>query len=198
MNAHPALIDLVRERQGPRFQNFTVLKKAAEDPRALADVLAGGVDPESSSHDGSTLLHRPDLSLPAVQLLLAAGADPDARWYDRHGRTPLFFATTPGVPTALYRAGAELDHRDCQGMTPLLFNVEFGCETMIEELVALGADYRLWDESGLGVDDYASLHPKAMELQLLAIFRRVRASERRAALLAQLPPCDQDKVLRHF
>ena len=196
---HRALLDLVRERTGPRFPDFTALLKACRNPRHLADVLAKGVDPDSLCNDGSSLLHRSDLSLDAVQLLLAAGADPDVRWFDRSARTPLFFAATEGVPTALYDAGAELEQRDIDGLTPLIFNVDQACLPMIEELLTLGADWKATDRQGLGFADYASLAPSpAAEEQLLLIHYRLKASERRSSLLAQLTPLVVEQITRRM
>jgi ankyrin repeat protein len=196
---HRALLDLVRERTGPRFPDFTALWKAYSNPRQLADVLGRGVDPDSISLDGSSLLHRSDLTLDTVRLLLAAGADPDVRWFDRSLRTPLFFATTEGVPTALYQAGADLEHRDSDGLTPLLFNVEYGCLPMIEELLTLGANWKATDLQGLGFADYATLatSPAAVQ-QLMLIHSRLKASERRRSLLAQLPDKMVEQITRRM
>ena len=196
---HRALLDLVRSRTGPQFPDFSALWKAYGNPRQLADVLGRGVDPDSISLDGSSLLHRSDLSLDAVQILLAAGADPNIRWFDRSLRTPLFFATAEGVPTALYHAGADLEHRDIDGLTPLLFNVEYGCLPMIEELLTLGANWKATDLQGLGFADYASLatSPAAVQ-QLMLIHVRLKASERRRSLLAKLPDKMVEQITRRM
>lgn len=184
---HPALLDLVRERTGPTHANYTALLCATPDMRQLAEQLARGVDPDSMRRDGSTILHRQDLPLPAVRLLLAARANPDIRWFDRQLRTPLFFTTVPGVPTALYRAGADLEHRDADGLTPLLANVQDGSLPIVEELLSLGANWQATDRDGLGVYDYASLQPDpAVERQLLTIIRKHRAGLKRAALMEQV------------
>ncbi|EML7988733.1 ankyrin repeat domain-containing protein [Stenotrophomonas maltophilia] len=187
--AHRALLDLVRERTGLTHPNYTALLRARDDVRAMAHVLGvRGVDPDSSDIEGSTLLHQPDLACGVVQLLLAAGADPDARWYGGHGRTPLFFATVPGVPTLLYEAGADLEHRDVSGLTPLLFNIQYGAVILVDELLGLGADDTVCDDAGLDVLDYANLVPtQAVGEQLAAIVKRhrvQRAKARREGLVA--------------
>ncbi|EMR0512931.1 ankyrin repeat domain-containing protein [Stenotrophomonas maltophilia] len=186
---HRALLDLVQERTGPTHPNYTALLRARDDVRAMAHVLGvRSVDPDSSDLEGSTILHQPDVSYGVVQLLLAAGADPNARWYGGHGRTPLYFATVPGVPTLLYESGADLEHRDVSGLTPLLFNIQYGAVNLVEELLGLGADDTVHDDAGLDAFDYASLVPtQAIAEQLgviLQLHRAQRAQTRREGLVA--------------
>lgn len=159
MAIHPALLDLVRELMSPKHLDFVALRRACGDAHALVDVLASGVDPNSWDERGASMLHMSGLSPDVVQLLLAAGADLDARWYGGQGRTPLFFATEQGVPTLLYHAGADLEARDVDGLTPLLFNIQYGAVDLVEELLLLGADDTALDDAGIGVLDYASLVP---------------------------------------
>lgn len=173
MAIHPALLDLVRELTTPKHLDFVALRRACGDAHALIDMLASGVDPNSSNEQDASILHMSGLSPDAVQLLLAAGADPDARWYGGHGRTPLFFTTEHGVPTLLYHAGADLEARDVDGLTPLLFNIQYGDVDLVEELLLLGADDTALDDAGLGVLDYASLVPtEATRQRLTDIFLR--------------------------
>ena len=177
MAIHLALLDLVRELTTPKHLDFVALRRVCRDAHALVDVLASGVDPNSWDERGASMLHMSGLSPDVVQLLLAAGADPDARWYGGHGRTPLFFATEHGVPTSLYHAGADLEARDVDGLTPLLFNIQYGAVELVEELLFLGADDTTLDDAGLGVLDYASLVPtEATRKRLTDMFlRRHRA-----------------------
>lgn len=173
MAIHPALLDLVRELISPKHLDFVALRRACGDAHALVDVLASGVDPNSWDERGASMLHMSGLSADVVQLLLAAGADPDARWYGGHGRTPLFFATEHGVPTLLYHAGADLEARDVDCLTPLLFNIQYGDVELVEELLFLGADDAAQDDAGFGVMDYASLVPtEATRERLTDIFLR--------------------------
>lgn len=173
MAIHPALLDLVRELMSPKHLDFVALRRACGDAHALVDELASGVDPNSWDERGASMLHMSGLSPDVVQLLLVVGADPDARWYGGHGRTPLFFATEQGVPTLLYHAGADLEARDVDGLTPLLFNIQYGAVELVEELLRLGADDIARDDAGLGVLDYASLVPtEAMRQRLTDIFLR--------------------------
>lgn len=173
MAIHPALLDLVRELTAPKHLDFVAIRRACGDAQALVDVLASGVDPNSWNEQGASMLHMSGLSLDVVQLLLAAGADPDARWHGGHGRTPLFFATEHGVPTLLYHAGADLEARDVDGLTPLLFYIQYGAVDLVEELLLLGADDAAQDDAGLGILDYASLVPtEATRQRLTDIFLR--------------------------
>ena len=173
MAIHPALLDLVRELRSPKRLDFLALRRACGDAQALVDVLASGVDPNSWDERGASFLHMSGLSLDVVQLLLTAGADPEARWYGGHGRTPLFFATEQGVATLLYHAGADLEARDVDGLTPLLFNMQYGAVDLVEELLLLGADDAVQDDAGLGVLDYASLVPtEATRQRMTDIFLR--------------------------
>ena len=173
MAVHPALLDLVRELTAPKRLDFVALRYACDNVREMIAVLANDVDPNSWDEQGASLLHMSGLSPEVVQLLLAAGGDADARWYGGHGRTPLFFATQAGVPTLLYRSGADLEARDVDGLTPLLFNIQYGAIELVEELLALGADDGAVDDVGLGVFDYASLVPTdATRDRLTDIFLR--------------------------
>lgn len=154
----------------------------------LAEILTQGVHPDCTCPEGSTLLHRADLSAEVVQLLLEHGANPDTGWFMGFLRTPLFFATQTGVPTLLVQAGADLERRDVDGLTPLLFNIEYGCVAMVEELLTLGADWKVTDLQGLGFLDYATAVPSQdVAQQLQQIHRRLVAYERRQSLLAALP-----------
>ena len=159
MSVHLALLDLVRELKSAKHPDFVALRHACEDVQDMVNVLANDVDPNSWDEQGASLLHMSGLSPEIVQLLLAAGAEPDARWYGGQGRTPLFFATQTGIPTLLYHAGADLEVQDVDGLTPLLFNIQYGAVELVEELLVLGADDGAVDDAGLGVFDYARLVP---------------------------------------
>ena len=201
MAIHPALLDLVRELTAPKRLDFVALRHACEDVQDMVNVLANDVDPNSWDEQGASLLHMSGLSPEVVQLLLAAGGDADARWYGGHGRTPLFFATQAGVPTLLYRSGADLEARDVDGLTPLLFNIQYGAVELVEELLNLGADDGAMDDAGLGVFEYASVVPtEATRDRLTDIFLRRHRSYVLRKHLHEVASTALSRVepLRHF
>ena len=173
MAIHHALLDLVRELTSPKHLDFVALRRACGDVHALVDVLASGVDPNSWNEQGASFLHMSVLSPVVVQLLRAGGAPPFGGWFGGPAPTPLFVATEQGVPTLLYHVGADLEARDVDGLTPLLFNIQYGAVDLVEELLSLGADDAAQDDAGLGVLDYASLvATEATRQRLTDIFLR--------------------------
>jgi ankyrin repeat protein len=122
--------------------NHTVLHYAVEK----ANVNASSI----SSH---TVLHYAveNLHTTLVQLLLAAGADPNstASW---QLRTPLHIAGRVGHlegAKALLAANADPNLRDRFGATPLHQAAEWGTCSIIDALVAGGADITMKDHGGL-------------------------------------------------
>ena len=86
---------------------------------------------------GADLEARADVEV--VKVLLAAGADPNAR-----GVTPLHGAArlseTPAVVKALLAAGADLEARDEHGLTPLHRAAISKTPAVVKALLAAGAD----------------------------------------------------------
>jgi hypothetical protein len=78
-----------------------------------------------------------------IELLLAAGADPNAR--DDEGKTPIFEANEPAVVTALVRGGADPSARDNYGRTALF--EEYFAEIKAP-LIAAGVDPNARDKNG--------------------------------------------------
>lgn len=90
-----------------------------------------------------------------IEILIAAGADVDARFVGAHRETPLHWAASnDDVPAidALVAAGADLEsdgavHTDG---TPLSDAVVFGQWSAARRLVELGARMTLWQAAALG------------------------------------------------
>ena len=121
-----------------------VLAAVLPDLRLLRALIAHGVD-LNQAHAGMTPLlaatrdswhGRPE----AVMTLLANGAD--ARGRDRDGNSPLHHAarsSDPGVAALLRDAGAELDARNDEGVTPLGVACASGNWRLARFLLELGA-----------------------------------------------------------
>jgi ankyrin repeat protein len=82
-------------------------------------------------------------STKVIQLLIGAGANPNAR--DADGNTPLFETNSEGVARALIKGGADPNARNCDGQTPLF--VRYFDEPK-RALIQAGADVRTRDKSG--------------------------------------------------
>lgn len=78
-----------------------------------------------------------------IALLIAAGADPNAR--DNDGKTPLFEASDANTTRALLNAGADPNARNNKGQTPL-FDAYF--EDSKQVIIKSGADVNARDKFG--------------------------------------------------
>jgi ankyrin repeat protein len=90
-----------------------------------------------------------------VRLLIAAGADVNARFSGAHGETPLHWAASSddvGVLDALLEAGADLEANGSviDGGTPLADAVAFGQWNAARRLLERGAIPNLWQAAALG------------------------------------------------
>lgn len=92
-----------------------------------------------------------------VDLLIRAGADPDARGADGEGETPLHWAASSDdsdVAEALIDGGADVEAPDGSIGTPLDNAVGYGCWHVARLLAARGARVdKLWHASALGLLD---------------------------------------------
>lgn len=97
-----------------------------------------------------------------ASVLLAVGADVDAR--TRWNTTPLFSAAVRNAGELvdfLIRHGAEVDARDAEGRTILVFVAKMGFfPDMVERLLAHGADVNAQDDAGRTALMYAALNAR--------------------------------------
>ncbi|WP_214102895.1 ankyrin repeat domain-containing protein [Acrocarpospora catenulata] len=110
---------------------------AARGPGLTGFLLAHGADPRRRGADGTTPLARAR-DPRTVELLVAAGADPDIP--DEQGRTALHLAAAEGdaeTVALLLASGARQDAADADGDTPLAYAAS---PAVAEALCAAGAD----------------------------------------------------------
>lgn len=122
-----------------------------EDPRLVA----------AWSVDGFTPLHLAAFfgSDPGAELLLEAGADPEAVSRNGQGVQPLHSAVAGSafaIARRLVDAGAEVDAVQQDGFTPLHAAAQNGDELTVELLLVAGADPRLTAADGRTAADFAA------------------------------------------
>jgi ankyrin repeat protein len=116
---------------------------AAQDAAVVRELLAKGVDPNSTRADGATALlfavHWNDLA--AADLLLKAGANVNAA--DDHGVTPLANAcenASPAMVDRLLAAKANPNLAQRNGLTPLMIGARTGNPSVVDALLKAGAN----------------------------------------------------------
>lgn len=127
-----------------------LLHHAADGPAWLVSMLIeagaeleGRTEMNPHSAGGRTPLHSAAENPAAIQVLLAAGADPNAR--DRNGVVPLCLANEEGAELLL-AAGADPKARDPDGYTPL--HCWSHLNRRLDALIAAGADVNARTQHG--------------------------------------------------
>ena len=125
------------------IQGWSALHDASYrmDVEAVRLLTRRNADPNIQDVYGRSALHlgarHPEISA----LLVAAG--PDTKLPDYEERTPLHFAVdaqrASGGAPAILHAGADLEARDVNGVTPLLLAIEKGNREAVSALLAAGA-----------------------------------------------------------
>ncbi len=188
---------------GVPVKSVTRLLAAAAEGRLdrVERALAAGipVDAVEPEGDGATalMLASHSLHLDVVRTLLAAGADVDHR---AEGESCLFRVLRPGFEAApgqaqllrvLVEAGAQIEARDADGLTPLIRAVLDGPgnPVAIRTLVELGADLEAKHEAGLSALEIARQAPdKAQVVELLMELREKQGSSDGQARVASAGP----------
>jgi ankyrin repeat protein len=117
----------------------TPLHRAAEERRGEYSIYVDGFWHDEFKIQVETLK-------PTASLLLARGADVDAR--DKYGRTPLHSATTADIADLLLARGADINAKDNRGRTPLHKAAEGGENGKVALLLQRGADVNATDNGG--------------------------------------------------
>jgi hypothetical protein len=154
------------------------LFRAAEtsSPEELKSLLAGGAEVDARNRNGWTplLIAAARGNLPAVDVLLAAGADPSAasRTEGYSGFTALMAAAyhgQDGVVAALAAAGADVNAVDnhYHNETALMLAVKSGRAKSVRALIAAGADVNATNRYGVTALMYAASYGRREMVEAL-------------------------------
>jgi len=161
---------------------------AAGDSAKLAEALKAGADANAVDGRGAPALviAVSEKNAAEVQLLLDAGADPNARYTDTAGKLrkapAVQFAAANGsveMLRLLAKAGADLNAADATGLTPLMAAAFMGHTDVIDALLKAGAALEGRDEAGYTALTFASNAGKAAVVKhLLAAGADANARDR--------------------
>lgn len=140
---------------------------AADDVKTVSQMLARGVDPDSSNEKGEPVLlfAARDGSLAMVRALIQGRANVNIR--SQHGDTPIMLAALAGdLPKvkALREARAEINH---SGWTALQYAALNGHNLVVDYLISSGADLGLTAPNGATPVMLAVLANKSDTVKLL-------------------------------
>lgn len=131
----------------------------SDDAGTLASLIETGVDPNTVSQFGSTPLHNSCIAgcVNATRILLTSGADPNQRYTYHspvdgrieHGIVALMKATNNEVVELMIEHGADVNIRDANGSTPLMYAAKRGNHRIVEILLAAGADSSAKNDEGV-------------------------------------------------
>lgn len=122
-----------------------------QDYDAVSDLLELGIDPnEKNNYANTYCLHmacHKNGDIKITKLLLEKGADPNAQ-ADQSSPTPLFNASAEAIPL-LVDYGANINHQDSNGYTPLLQAISYHDDYYrIKTLFLCGADILIKNRFG--------------------------------------------------
>jgi ankyrin repeat protein len=108
-----------------------------------------GVDVNAKDDDGSTPLHEAAQRghKETAELLIAEGADVNARTGGWMNVTPLHRTETKEIAELLIANGADVNAKDGTGWTPLHWTAETGRKEIAELLIEKGADLNAKDDA---------------------------------------------------
>lgn len=121
-------------------------------------------------------------NLPAVQALLARGAD-----VNQPGWAPLHYAVSGGTPqhaqivALLLEHSAYIDAASPNGSTPLMLAARYGSDAIVQLLLQEGADPTLKNQQGLTARDFALGAEREHTAALIADALRPRSPSQTAA-----------------
>jgi ankyrin repeat protein len=139
---------------------------------AVTALLAAGADVNAADVFGATPLIAASREgkLDVVLLLLAAGAEVLSPVLVSDGGDALMRATRRNhvpVADALIKSGANVDKRDKQGRTPIMYAVQENNKDMVALLIAGGADINLFSPDKVSAMRWARTYKRAEIEELL-------------------------------
>lgn len=171
LRAHPEIVT-DRDSLGETPLHWLAIESELDAVKLL---IAHGADVQTTTDAGTPILS--DVvtvcSVPVLQALLEAGADPEVQREDPLGYCLLLNAAKRQKDArvlldALLAAGADLEARDAQGQTPFFSAADCRFCDAIRLLAAYGADVHARDEAGdtplHAIIDHALVFPDALEV----------------------------------